>query len=302
MSAAVLACTGLACATTEPGRTAPTAAIARAPSAARHEVGLVDVTVALQAPMRARYVPGAASGERPSLGVVVTNRSPQPLDVADLRVHLEAARGAVAFRCAGVVGPPPGAREPSTLAPGASFVFPRALDCALPLVGAYAVKVAVSFGKAGWRTPREVRAFDLTVTALPNVGPREVLGIPGLWAAMGAERMLAGGAGHGRTLVTLVNATSRPIEVPRMQLELRTYRAGNAIPCEDEPIVLMTPAVLGAAEAFSEPIEVSCLGLSVPGTYEIAARLVVPRASEGDQEIALGRLRVVVERSALTEP
>jgi hypothetical protein len=292
----------MACAPTEPGRTAPTAAIARAPRAEPRAEGRADVTVALRAPMRARYVPGAALGERPSLGVVVTNRSALPLDVADLRVHLEAARGGVAFRCAEVVGPPPGEREPSTLAPFASFVFPRALDCALPLVGAYSVKVAVSFGTTDWRTPRDVRAFSLTVTALPNVGPREVLGIPGLWAAMGAEGMLAGGAGRGRTLVTLVNATSRPIEVPRMQLELRTYRAGNAIPCEDQPIVLVTPAVLGAAEAFSEPIEVSCLGLSVPGTYEIAARLVVPRGTEGDREIALGRLRVVVERPALTEP
>jgi hypothetical protein len=39
---------------------------------------------------------------------------------------------------------------------------------------------------------------------------------------------------------------------------------------------------------------VSCLGLAVPGTYDVAARLIVPRGSEGDREIALGRLRIDV--------
>ena len=194
------------------------------------------------------------------------------------------------------VGAPLGEREPSTISPGASFTFERALDCALPLVGAYSVRVAVSFGKGAFRTPRDVQAFILTVTALPNVEPREIEGLPGLWAAMGLNSKLAGGAGreNGRTLLTIVNGTRKPIELPRMRLALRVYKVGNPIPCVDEPRDLKLPAVLGPGDAYNELVEVSCLGLAVPGTYDVAARLIVPRGSEGDREIALGRLRIDV--------
>jgi len=280
------------------GRASATAAVATrsnapaVPPAAR----VVDVTVEVRAPARARFDPSIGGATKPSLGVVVTNRTPEPVDVSDLRVHLEAAREGVEFRCAEEVGPQMGDREPSSLAPGESYVFDRALDCALPLVGAYAVRVAVSFGEGPFRTPREVRAFTLTVTALAKVEPHEIEGLPGLWASMGSSNKITGGAGRtfGRTLLTIVNSTRRPIEVPRMRLALRVYRLGNPIPCEDKPLVLGTPQVLGPGDTYSEPVEVSCLGLSVPGTYDVVAKLVVPRGSEGDREIALGKLRVDV--------
>lgn len=248
----------------------------------------------MRAPLRARYDPALGGAAKPSLAVVVTNRSAQPLDVSDLRVHLEATRQSVSFHCAKEVGPTLGEREPTTLAPGESFVFDRALDCALPLVGAYSVRVAVSFGNGAFRTPRDVEAFTMTVTALPKVEPREIEGLPGLWAALGANSLLGGGVGHGRTLLTIVNATRSPIELPRMRLALRVYRLGNPIPCVDEPSNLGLPAVLGPGDAYDELVEVSCLGLAVPGTYDVAATLVVARGSEGDREISLGRLRIDV--------
>ena len=234
--------------------------------------------------------------KKPSLAVVVSNRTSEPVDVSGLRVHLGAAREGVELRCAKEVGPQMGASEPSSLASGESFVFDRELDCALPLVGAYAVRVAVSFGVGAYREPREVRAFTLTVTALPKVEPREIAGLPGLWASMGSSNTIAGGVDRdgGRTLLTIVNSTRKAIEVPRMRLAMRVYRLGDAIPCEDTPRVLRTPAVLGPGDTYDEPIEVSCLGLASAGTYDIVARLVVPRGSEGDSEIALGRLRVDV--------
>ncbi len=58
--------------------------------------------------------------------------------------------------------------------------------------------------------------------------------------------------------------------------------------------MLGRPTGLGPGDTYSEPGEVSCLGLSVPGTYDVAAKLVVPRGSEGDREIPLGKLRVDV--------
>jgi len=298
-SVLAFACLVASCAPAPPaGRTSATAAVAprssapEAPPSARN----VDVVVEVRAPLRARFDPTVNAAAKPSLGVVVTNRTAQRVDVSGLRVHLEAARDGVEFRCAKEVGPQIGDREPSSLAPGESYVFDRALDCALPLVGAYSVRVAVSFGEGPFRMPREVRAFTLTVTALPKVEPHEIEGLPGLWASMGSSNKLAGGVGRGsgRTLLTIVNSTRKPIEVPRMRLALRVYRLGNPIPCEDTPLVLGTPAVLGAGETYNEPIEVSCIGLSVAGTYDVVARLVVPRGSEGDLEIALGRLRVDV--------
>jgi hypothetical protein len=285
---------------TPAGRTSATAAVTprstaaalASPPAAKD----VDVVVEVRAPLRARFDPSVGAAMKPSLRIVVTNRSVIPVDVSALRVHLEAAREGVEFRCAKEVGPQLGDREPSSLAPRESFVFDRDLDCALPLVGAYAVRVAVSFGDGPFRALRDVRSFTLTVTALPKVEPHEIEGLPGLWASIGSSNKLAGGAGrgNGRTLLTLVNSTRKPIEVPRMRVALRVYRLGNPIPCEGAPVVLAVPAVLGPGDTYSEPMEVSCLGLSVAGTYDVVARLVVPRGTEGDVEIALGHLRVDV--------
>ena len=296
--AAAFACLLGSCASPSPQVRAPeTVALSASTSAAASRpTTAIVVQVVVRAPVHARSAAPDLGSPRPSLGVVVTNRSALPVDVTNLRVHLAAVREGASFRCAALVGPPAGAREPANLAPGTSYVFERDLDCALPLVGAYAVRVDVSFGKGDWMRPREVRSSTLTVTALPSVAPRELEGVPGLWASIGASGTLAPSAGqtHGRTVLALVNATAQPIEVPRMYLVLRVYRAGNPIPCEDEPTVLATPSVLGAADTYYEPIVVSCLGLAVPGTYDVAAHLVVPRGDEGAREVALGRLRVEV--------
>jgi len=253
----------------------------------------VTVAVEMRGPLHVRYDASIGAAAKPSLSVVLTNRSVQPVDVSDLHVHLEAVRENVAFRCASQIGAPPTVREPSTLAPGQSFAFDRALDCALPLVGAYQVRVGVSFGKAADRVPHVVRALGLTVTALPNVEPRK-LDAAGLWAALGASPMIPGGEGHGRTLLTIVNSSRAAVELPPMRLVLRVYRAGNPAACEDEPQTLALPVALGAGASYQEPVEVSCLGLAQPGSYEVVARLIVSGGTEGDREIALGRLHIDV--------
>jgi len=291
------------------GETSPTAALTRGPTIGPSSGGAplvrgeavrdVDVLVLARAPVHARF--GVPEDEiRPALGVVVMNRSARALDVTDLHVHLEASHERPLSRCAAEVGPPPRAREPVTLAPGASFVYERTLDCAIPSVGAYVVRVTVSFGKREARTEREVRAFRLSLSPLPTVTARQITTVPGLWAAMGTSEKLPGApyGEHGRTLLALVNTSRTALELPAMRLLLRVYREGSAIPCEDEPVVLRPPAVLAPADTYYEPVEISCLGLSVAGAYEVAARLVVPQGVEGDREIALGRLRVEVAAEA----
>lgn len=254
----------------------------------------VDVRVELHSPTHVRWVPTTLGPSKPTLSVVVTNRGSAQVDVSNLRVHLEAIREAVSFRCAEEVGAAPGAREPKTLQAGATFAFERTLDCALPLVGNYAIRVGVSFGRGAWAELRDVRAFNLRVFAAPEIEPRAIEPIPGLWGALGATSVMEGRAsGSGRLVVAIVNGGRTPLELPRFRLALRVYRVGVPIPCEDAPIDLKTPAVLGVGESYHEPVEVSCLGLGVVGKYDIAGLLQMGSTGAGWQT-ELGRLRVEI--------
>lgn len=252
-----------------------------------------ELSVELRSPRRAPWVSSTLGPSKPTLGVLITNHGTTPADVSDLRVHLDAIREGVSFRCANSVGPSDDVREPSSLAPGASFEFERALDCSLPLSGQYSVRVSVSFGRGAYRSPRPLREFTLAVHGPEQLEPRPIPGVPGLWAAVGSSRVLVGdtGTGSGRIAVSLVNGGREEISLPPLRLALRVHRAGSPIPCEDEPIKLRPPPRLAPGVSHREPIEVSCLGLSVPGQYEVVARLEVD-ASGLEQEI--GRLRIEV--------
>ena len=273
----------------------------------RSEVGdrteAAEVAVELRAPKRVRWVPATLAPSKPMLAVVVKNRGEVPLDVSNLRVHLQAIREAVSFRCAEEVGADLGAREPEALAVGASFVFDRTLDCGLPLVGSYAIHVGISFGHGSWAVAREVRSFSLRVFATPAIEPRRVEPIPGLWGALGSTSVMQGGqpGRSGRLVVALVNGGGAPLELPRLRLVLRVFRVGTPIPCEDAPIELHAPAVLGGGESYHEPIEVSCLGLGVDGKYEVAGRLEMGGPDDGWQ-VELGRLRVEIVDEPLLAP
>lgn len=260
-----------------------------------------DVTVDLRAPLRVRYVPHLLGPAKPTLGVIVTNRSRAPVDVSNLTVRVDAAREGVAFRCAEKVGAPVGEREPVVLQPGQSFTFERALDCALPLVGSYAVRVAVSFGAGEWAAPREVRAFTLRVAAVKTEEPRAVEGVTGLFAGLGASGVVLGGdtasGAHGRVAVAIVNGGRVPLELPPLKLALRVTKLGTPIPCEDEPTPLKAPRVLGAGAVYTEPIDVSCIGLGRAGAYDVEARLLQPGGADGDRVTELGTVRIVVDAS-----
>jgi hypothetical protein len=284
-------------------------AVAPPPSARldRGEVGAAreaaEVAIDLRSPTHVRWVPATLAPSKPTLGIVVTNRGSAPLDVSNLRVRLQAIREEVSFRCAEEVGAAPGAREPEALAVGATFVFERTLDCGLPLVGSYAIHVGVSFGHGSWAAARDVHSFSLRVFATPEIEPRSVEPIPGLWGALGATSVMEGGqpGRSGRLVVALVNGGRTPLELPRFRLVLRVYRVGSPIPCEDAPIDLHAPAVLAGGESYHEPIVVSCLGLGVAGRYEVAGRLEIGGPDDGWQ-VELGRLRVEIANEPLLAP
>jgi hypothetical protein len=267
----------------------PAALPAPSPPAPRASSGRVDVT--LQATTRATWNASTLGASKPSLRVVVTNGTSAPVDLSAFTVHLDAVRDATSFRCREEAREGAGAREPSVLAPGATFAFERTVDCALPLTGAYEVRVAVSFGSGEWRQPRAIEGYTLRVASSGPDEPRALAAVPGLWAAIGASRsMEEHGVGHGRIALLLTNGSAEARAVPPMQLALSVYRSGTPIPCEDEPIAVHAPATLAAGDSHTQTFEVSCLGLHHPGHYDVVGRLRV----QGGQEQEIGRLRVSI--------
>lgn len=264
---------------------------------AAETVDVADVTAEVRGPLRVRYEPALLAAARPLVRITIRNRRASSMDVSNLRVRLLATRDGVPFQCAGEIGPPERSREPQTLPAGSSAVFERTLDCALPLVGTYSVRVLVAFGRAApWSEGTAVQTLEVKVVASAKSEPQAVQSVPGLWAAVGAGGIVSATSRetNGKLVIALVNGGPAAIDLPPLRVALRVYRAGLSIPCEDEPIKLRAPASLAPGRSHVEVLEVSCLGIGKPGHYDIAARLLVPEAAESDGELPLGRLHVEV--------
>jgi hypothetical protein len=274
------------------GHTPPPAPRLHTTSAALDATPPAPPRVEIRVPKRARWIAASLASEKPTIAIRIYNPRDRALDVSALRAHLEVEREGVPFRCSESAGPDPRSREPATLAPKASFVFERTVDCALPLTGSYRVWVAVSFGGEAFRSPRAMKEFTIAVSSAEQVSPRRVDRDAALWAAVGASGLLSGetGLGSGRIAVSLVNGGPSRTVVPAFRLGLRVYRGLAPIPCEDEPVPLRAPAFLDPGEAHREPVTVSCLGLHAPGKYEVAARLL----RDGADDVEIGRLQVEI--------
>ena len=247
--------------------------------------------VSVRMPDAARYTASILRAERPPIRVRVVNRGNTPLDVSSLRVHLAAEREGTAYRCADDAGPARGAREPRVLRPHDDHEFERAVDCVLPLAGVYTIRVAVSFGDAAWRQPREVQTSRLAVRSTAALAPRPIGDTP-LRAVISASPMVANAQakGSGRILIAVVNTGASAVPVPTLRVRALVRRSGTGPACEGESIPVRVPAFLNAGEAHHEPIELSCIALGAPGTYAIEVRLLV----DGAEELGLGTVRVDV--------
>lgn len=254
-----------------------------------------EVEVALASPQRVLYSASTMHAPRPAVRVTITNTTSGALDVADVRVRLEVEREGVTIPCAKTPPPEEHAREPRTLAAGASETYVRTLDCPLPLAGTYAARVFVAFGHDGpWSQGRPVRELAIRVAAPPDAQPRAIAAVPGLFAAIGAGCEASPTLdGKGRVYVALVNARSERIPLPPLRLAVRVRKVGTDIPCEDEPARLASPAMLDPGESRTLPVELSCLGLGVNGTYDVDARLLVDESAR-PSEHAIGSLRIFV--------
>lgn len=256
-----------------------------------------SVSVYLEGASRVRYQPSTLSARRSPLRVIVINHMSVPLDVSSLKTHLSVTRDGVAFPCpAEDERAASQRREPTSIDPKQSATFERTVDCPLPMMGHYHIDVAVSFGREGhWATPRPIRTLSMRVSASPDVAPRALDAAPGLWGAIGAANLVAGSssAAKGKIVLSIVNGSAQDVAVPRMRLGLQVFRGSGTIPCEDEPIPLNTPALLKPGQSHSEPLEVSCLGLSTPGRYEVRGRLI-PEGAAPEREQPIGRLSIEI--------
>lgn len=281
----------LGCGGTPPRAAAPPRAIGT--STAGEVAPRDSISVELHAPRRVAWIASTLGPAKPMIDLVLTNHGDAPADIANVRAHVEATREGIAFRCEDSIGPAHGAHEPVVLMPGSSIEIERPLDCALPLAGRYTVRVSASFGKGAWHAPRPVKTFSLNVIAPEHLEPRPIPSLPGVWAAVGASRVLVGesGIGSGRIAISIVNGGASEREMPKMRLSLRVFRRPSPVPCEDGPIEIHLPKRLASGDAYREPIDVSCLGLGVVGHYEVVARLMVDLPDQVvEQEV--GRLRI----------
>lgn len=282
-----------ACATPLP---APPPAATTTPRAATLAVAREpEVEAALASPRRVLYSASTMHAPPPTVRVTITNPSSSALDVSDLRVRLEVVREGVTIPCGKPSEPEQRAREPLSLAPGASETYLRTVDCPLPLAGTYAARVFVAFGHDGpWSEGRAVRELAIQVAAPPDAQPRAIDAVPGLFAGIGAGCEASPTLdGKGRLYVSLVNARRERIAVPPLRLAVRVRKLGTLIPCEDEPAALPAPAMLEPGSARTLPVELSCLGLGVEGTYDVDARLVIDESAR-PSEHPLGTLRIFV--------
>jgi hypothetical protein len=254
----------------------------------------IEVSAELRGKARVRYLPELLATPRPVVRIVIQNRGTAALDVSNLRVRLALTRDGVSFPCTEAVETE---RSPHEIVPGAKESFDRRVDCAMPLVGAYAVDISVAFGRAGrWSSGQVVRTVALQVDSPKDSEPRELAGLPGAWGAIGTSRSVGTSSAEApdKLGVSVVNASPKSLDVPPMRLALRVYKSGSPIPCEDEPAELKVPAVLAPGRAYRETIAVSCLGLHSAGRYEIVGRLVYSTVDGRSTESEIGRIRVEV--------
>lgn len=259
-----------------------------------HEAGGPEVRAVLAGPPRLLYEPAAMRAPRPAVRITVRNTTGQPLDTRDLRARVVLARDGSPVPCGPAVDPPRDTVERASLAPGEAATYVRTLDCALRLTGAYAAQVVVSFGDVPpWNEGRSVGILELAVHAPPDAGPRPLGVVPGVFAGIGASpaQSAAGGAGH--IVVALVNGSRSRVALPPLRIAFKVRRHGETIACVDEPIVLATPEVLDPGASHSAPVAVSCLGLGVPGKYDVEAFIL---ADDGGRrtEQPIGALKVEI--------
>ncbi len=226
------------------------------------------------------------------VAIRVRNAGDRSVLVAKLFARTTVTREGVVFPCGQLAGAPTGVREPRELAPGASFVFRREVDCPMPLPGPYSLAVTAQLAD-GDRMP----AGEIAVL-VEGKGPAAHPSVRGLYgAALGNNAEVArvlrekerAGSAYAVT-IALVNASPTTLAVHDARVSFRVTKVGAALPCMDEPVKLPTPITISPGEVQYSRVPITCV-MHNPGEYDIASTLAV---GADPTEVPMGNVRLTV--------
>ena len=280
-----IAMLSIACTPAPPTTTAPPKA---APLSAHPEI-----TVALRGPTgELRYDPESFGPSGQIIGVTLTNRGTVAVDLAPLAISLSATREGVSFPCR-ATAPPAGVaeREPSSLAPGASFELDRELSCTLAVPGHYEVAVAIGGERAG--------VLDVNVAESPRA-PRAMKDRPGLFVGMAGSAVTrplppeAWARGDYQVVIAFINASKQTLPLAPAKIVFLTYRQGATLSCSGQTNDIQLPPELASGEVHLVKSPVACAPAEV-GVYEVVGNLDM----RGTAKLEIGRVRIDVTRDPL---
>lgn len=249
-----------------------------------------DLAVSLRGPSgELRYDPESFGPSGQIVSITIENRGTAAAPVAPLAVSLTATREGVSFPCRAPNGVQE--REPSSLAPGASFTFDRELSCTLAVPGHYEVAVAIGGDRAG--------VLDVNVGESPRA-PKAMKDRPGLFVGLAGAAVTrplppeAWARGDYRVVVAFINASAQPIALAPAKLAFLTYRQGATLSCSGQTndLVLPTEIAPGAVHTVMSPV--ACAPAE-EGVYEVVGHLEM----RGAARFEIGRVRIQVTRDPL---
>lgn len=242
----------------------------------------------LRAPGRARYSAGALRGEPTPVALAIENAGAHAAALGAVQLSFSAVRDGVPFPCGVFPDEAHPAREPPSLAPGASFTFERRIDCALSLPGTYTVTVLLHAASEGARAAHAIGSFPLVVEGDHGL-PQPYPGRPGLFVVLtgpnATEPWQPDDPAHNayRVVVAAINGGPAPVDVGPADIAFAFFPQGTtvassgqtevvALPNRVEPgTVAVTRVTLKSAPADS-------------GLFDVVGRLKL-QAAEADVEI-----------------
>lgn len=260
-------------------------------------LGQPTLRAALSAPSAVAYEPITFGPGSIPIRLRLTNVGSENAPVTAIRLRFRAQRADVEFPCQDSLDGND-RREPSWLAPGASMVLERRLECRMPLLGVYSIHPVIGLGEG---EPVETKLPEWSVEVKESAlrrSPRAFASRRGFYALMvgnGVSAPLSAEAwrrGDYHVVIGLMNGRSIPVHLGRSRLAFLVYKKGSSIPCASDGAELDAPEQLGPGELRTLQSPVACAP-SEQGEYEIHGFLSLVETGE---EIDIGTVSLRVTR------
>ena len=258
-----------------------------------------NVHAIVRGPSIANYDAQALGPSGQSVVIRLTNTGARVVDIGRARVSFAATREGVAFECNSHEAHDAVPHEPSLLAPSAAFEYARMLDCTMPLLGSYEVRVFVRFEHPGETTsaPADLAgAFAMDLVTRGAAVPRACPSRPGLYAMMTGAKATqplppdAWARGDYHLVVALINGSARPVHVGAARISVSIKKKGSPLPCAGQAILLAMPESLAPGAMHLAPVSITCAP-SEEGNYDVTGTLGF---DDGRAPIEIGQMTLKV--------